>query len=252
MNQLQKVNFLGIPIDALTIKETLEKIDRAIQSGKKINHVVINAWTVVAMQDNEELRKNVIHCDLINADGQSVVWAARFLGYYLPERVPGMEIMEGLIELSAERKYKCFFFGARELVVERVAKIYSEKYGDGVIAGYRSGYFDKKEELEIARQIKESSANLLFVAMPSPQKENFLFNYRDTLSGINYNLGVGGAFDVVAGVTKRAPKWMQKNGLEWFYRFLQEPVRMWRRYFIGNFQFIYLIIKEKYKNRKSL
>lgn len=243
----KKIDFLGIRLDAITMDETLETIDQTIKSSGKLNHVVINAWTVVAMQSDNELRENITSCDLINADGISIVWAARFLGKHMPERVPGTEIMENMVKLAAKKGYRCFFLGAHEEVVKEVVNIYGNKLGTEVVAGYRNGYFSKDEEKAVAISIRDSGAKLLFIAMPSPQKENFIFNYRHILSNVNYNLGVGGAFDVVAGVTKRAPKWMQKNGLEWFYRFIQEPRRMWKRYFIGNFQFVFLIMKEKFR-----
>ncbi len=251
MHNKKKIDFLGIPLDAITMEETIDQIDQAIQNRERINHVVINAWTVVAMRKNESLFQSVITCDLINADGQSIVWAVRFLGHYIPGRVANLDLMQNLMELAAKKKYKCFFLGAREEVVKKVVEIYVEKFGTDVIAGFRNGYFEKKDETEIARQISESGANLLFVAMPSPQKENFMFNYRDTLAGVNFNTGVGGSFDVIAGVTKRAPRWMQKNGLEWFFRFIQEPRRMWKRYLIGNLKFISIIIREKYRNKST-
>lgn len=243
----KKSDLLGIPVDALTMDETLGLIKDTIQKGDRISHVVINAWTMVAMQKDEDLKKSVTSSDLISADGQSIVWACRFLGDPLPERVPATEVMGNLVALAAEKGFKCFLLGAQEEVVQKVLRIYSEKFGDGVIAGYRNGYFKDEEEQEIARQIADSGANILFLAMPSPRKENFIYNNREILAGLNYNLGVGGAFDVVAGVTRRAPLWMQRNGLEWFYRFIQEPRRMWKRYFIGNFQYIFLILGAKYR-----
>ena len=110
--------------------------------------------------------------------------------------------------------------------------------------GYRNGYFTKEEEPFIAQEIADSGAQLLFVAISSPTKENFLYQYKNELSAVNFIMGVGGSFDVVAGLTKRAPLWMQKAGLEWFYRFIQEPKRMWKRYLVGNSKFIYLVLKE--------
>lgn len=241
-----KINFLEIPLDALTMSETIEKIDSAIKENKHINHVVINAGKVVSMQKDKQLFESVVSCDIINADGQSIVWAARFLGKYLPERVAGADLMQNLVQLASQKGYKCFFFGAKEEVVKKVVNIYTHKYGDSVIAGYRNGYFDKTEEPEIAKKIAESGAQLLFVAITSPRKEIFMYEYRDILSNVNFTMGVGGTFDVIAGITKRAPNWMQSIGLEWFYRLIQEPRRMWRRYLLGNTQFIGYVLKEKF------
>ncbi|HNW56135.1 MAG TPA: WecB/TagA/CpsF family glycosyltransferase [Bacteroidales bacterium] len=242
-----RIDFLGIPVDALTMQETVAVIDQAIKTGKKINHVVINAGKVVAMQHDKELYDSVANCDLINADGQSIVWAARFLGKKLPCRVTGIDLMEELVKLASENNYKCYFFGAREEVVKKVVEIYSNKYGESIIAGYRNGYFTQPEGTEIARSIAQSGAQMLFVAITSPKKEIFLYENRELLKGVNFTMGVGGTFDVVSGVTKRAPSWMQRMGLEWFYRFLQEPGRMWKRYLVGNSKFIFLVLKRKFR-----
>lgn len=244
-----KVNFLNVPVDAITMFETVRIIDECIQQNKHINHVVINAGKVVAMQTDKQLFESVVSCDLINADGQSIVWAARFLGKHLPERVAGADLMQHLVHLAAKKGYKCFFLGAKEEVVKKVVEIYSEKYGNSFIAGYRNGYFSKEEESDVATQIANSGTQLLFVAITSPRKENFMYEYRDVLSKVNFTMGVGGTFDVIAGFTKRAPVWMQDIGMEWFYRFIQEPGRMWKRYLIGNSKFIWLVIKEKFSKK---
>jgi len=242
-----KIDFLSIPVDVLTMNQTVEIIDACIREDRHIQHVVINAGKVVAMQTNKALYDSVVNCDLINADGQSIVWAARFLGKRLPERVAGIDLMQNLVTLAARRGYKCFFLGAKEEVVSKVVDIYSKKYGKEIIAGYRNGYFSADEEAEVAQQIADSKANILFVAISSPKKEIFQNRYQDVLGSINFTMGVGGSFDVLAGVTKRAPRWMQKIGMEWFFRFIQEPRRMWNRYMVGNYLFIKLILKEKYK-----
>jgi N-acetylglucosaminyldiphosphoundecaprenol N-acetyl-beta-D-mannosaminyltransferase len=117
---------------------------------------------------------------------------------------------------------------------------YKAMYSDKIIAGYRNGYFKKDDERKIAQQIADSKANILFVAISSPIKENFLYQNKDILKDVNFIMGVGGSFDVVAGHVSRAPVWMQKSGLEWLYRVYQEPKRMFKRYLVGNTKFLYL------------
>jgi N-acetylglucosaminyldiphosphoundecaprenol N-acetyl-beta-D-mannosaminyltransferase len=246
-----KVNFLGIPVDSLTMAETVSCIDDSIRKNEKINHVVINAGKVVSMAKDSELYQSVVSCDLINADGQSIVWAARFLGLNLPERVAGIDLMEELMKLAHQRGYKCFFFGAREDVVKKVVDVYAGKYGSSIIAGYRNGYYKPEEEPEIASKIADSGAHLLFVAITSPKKEKFLFRYKDILKNVNFTMGVGGSFDIIAGLTKRAPKWMQSAGLEWLYRFAQEPGRMWKRYLVGNTSFVMMVLRQKFNRNKN-
>lgn len=231
------------PIHKLTMNETLSLIDEAIREKKPIQHVVVNAAKMVNMKKDAALRQSVVESDIINADGQAVVWASRILGQPLPERVAGIDLMVNLVKLAHEKKYKIFFFGAKEEVVEKVVRRYTDEYSSEIIAGYRSGYYTKEQEPEIARQIAASNADILFVAITSPKKEIFLNEYKDILK-TPFIMGVGGSFDVVSGITKRAPDWMQKAGLEWLYRVYQEPRRMWKRYAVTNSWFLYFLTKE--------
>lgn len=244
------INFLSIPIHQITMQETIDQIDNCIRTNEHINYTDINAGKIVAMQTDKELYNSIISCDLINADGQSIIWAARFLGEKLPERITGIDLMTNLVELAYKRNYKCFFLGAKETVVREVVEIYTKQYGPDIIAGYRNGYFNKEEEVEIAEQIAGSGANLLFVAITSPKKDIFLNEHQSILNKVNFTMGVGGSFDVIAGVTKRAPLRMQKMGLEWFFRLIQEPRRMWKRYLFGNILFIKIVLKERFKKKK--
>lgn len=232
-------------MDVLTMSQTVQLIETAIAENRPIHHVVINAAKVVNAQKDSELKESIVNCDIINADGQSIVWASRFLNKPLPERVAGIDLMEELIRLASIKKYKIFFLGAKEEIVKKVVATYSSLYSADIIAGYRNGYFSAEEENEVANQIASSKAEILFVAMSSPKKEIFLNKYKDVIR-TPFIMGVGGSFDVVAGFVKRAPLWMQKTGMEWFYRTMQEPRRMWKRYLVGNSKFILLIFREKF------
>ena len=243
---MNRINILNTTIDNYTIHETIQIIDEVIQNKKQLHHVVVNAGKIVAMQTDLKLRQSVNESDVINADGQAVVWASKILGKPLKERVAGIDLMENLVRMAHEKKYKIFFFGAKEEVVKSVVEKYSNQYSYNIIAGYRNGYFEIGEEKNIAIEIANSGANILFVAISSPTKENFLYDNKIILKNLNFIMGVGGSFDVVSGKVKRAPSWMQKSGLEWFYRFLQEPKRMWKRYLIGNTKFIVLVLKERF------
>ena len=242
----KRIDFLEIPLDNLSMSETLEIIENSILCNKQIHHCVINAGKVVKMQSDKQLQDSVISSDIINADGMSIVWAARFLGHEIKERVAGIDLMNNLVELAHKKNYKCFFLGAKERVIKKIVDHYSNKYSNQLIAGYRNGYFDYNEEKILVDQIIKSKANLLFVAMTSPKKENFLNKYKAKLKSVNLIMGVGGSFDVISGEVKRAPLFMQKLGLEWFYRLVQEPRRMWRRYLIGNLKFIIIIFKARF------
>ncbi|WP_461634334.1 WecB/TagA/CpsF family glycosyltransferase [Labilibaculum euxinus] len=240
----KRITIMNSPVDVLTMKETLHLIDDSIRDKKPIQHIVVNAAKLVHMQTDTELYKSVVASDIINADGMAVVWAAGLLGEPLPERVSGVDLMQELVILAAKKKYRIFFFGGKEEVVSEVVRKYTSVFGEEIIAGFRNGYFNKDQEADIAAQIAASNADILFVAISSPTKEIFLNTYKDQLK-VSFIMGVGGSFDVVAGKVKRAPLWMQNSGLEWFYRFLQEPGRMWKRYLTTNSLFLYYIFKER-------
>lgn len=250
MADKKRVTIMDCPIDSLTMKETINLIDKSIKNRKSLHHVVVNAAKLVNMKKDNNLRESVVNCEIINADGQAVVWASKVLGSPLPERVAGIDLMENLVALAHKKGYKIFFFGAREEVVAEVVKKYTAKYSSKIIAGYRNGYFKDEERIKIAEQIAKSQADILFVAISSPIKEIFLNEFKDLLK-VPFIMGVGGSFDVVAGKVKRAPRWMQKCGLEWFYRVLQEPGRMWKRYLVTNTAFIWYIFKEKFFKKKK-
>jgi len=241
-----RITIFNTPIDAITMQETLSLIDKAITERKPIHHVVVNVAKLVNMQKDQALFDSVVNCDIINADGQPVVWAAKILGKKLPERVAGVDLMQNLVMLAAEKKYRVFFFGAKEEVVKKVADKYSAQYSSEIIAGYRNGYFKAEDEPLIAKQIADSRADILFVAISSPKKEIFLNRYKDLID-MPFIMGVGGSFDVVSGLVKRAPVWMQNCGLEWLYRLCQEPRRMWKRYLVTNTIFIWMLLKERFK-----
>jgi N-acetylglucosaminyldiphosphoundecaprenol N-acetyl-beta-D-mannosaminyltransferase len=247
---MKTISIFDCNIANLTIDETLTEIENIIIKRKYTQHVVLNAGKTVLMQENRKLKEIIQNCDLINADGQAVVWASKLLGKPLPERVTGIDLMERLIEISSIKGYSIYFFGAKENVVINVLEYYKTKYPALKIAGYRNGYFNKEDEKDIINDIKQSKADILLVAFSSPKKEIWLSEHGIKLK-VPFMMGVGGSFDVIAGITKRAPNWMQKSGLEWFYRFIQEPKRMWKRYLVGNFKFIYYTFAEmKKQNRK--
>lgn len=242
--QLPQIELFGCPVHSLNMEQTVKIIDQSIRERHPLQHVVVNAAKLVNMQKDPVLRASVVNSDMINADGQAVVWASRILGKPLPERVAGIDLMTNLVALASHKGYRIFFLGAREEVVRQVVDRYSKEYSPAIIAGYRNGYYSKEQEPEIARLVAESGADILFVAITSPKKEIFLNTYKDVIN-VPFIMGVGGSFDVVAGITKRAPGWMQKSGMEWFYRVLQEPRRMWKRYLVTNTLFITMIIKHK-------
>lgn len=239
----ERITMMGCQIDNLSMEDTLQKIEGFIHSGLPHQHVVVNVDKLVKAERDPELRRIINDCALINVDGMPVVWASRLLGKPLKERVAGVDLFEALMARSAQKGWRVFLLGAREEVVSGVKQRYEIKYPGLVVAGYRNGYWRAEEEEAVVQQIEAARADLLFVAISSPKKEQFLGQHQARMK-VPFAMGVGGTFDVAVGRVKRAPRWMQQAGLEWFYRFLQEPRRMFRRYFIEDMAFIRLLLKE--------
>jgi len=213
-----------------------------------VQHVVINAGKVVMMEDVAGLREIVASCDLVNADGQSIVWAGRLLGLEVPERVAGIDLMHRLLDEAEGKAWPVFFLGAKPDVLEACVRTLQEKHPRLTVAGFHDGYFN--DDAGVARLVCDSGARLLFVGMSSPRKETFLAEHLEEMGPV-FAMGVGGSFDVVAGLTTRAPRWMQKAGLEWFYRLVQEPQRMWRRYLVGNVRFARIVLRDCLFRRRA-
>ena len=240
----ERITLMGCSIDNLTMEETLQTVEGFIHTGRPHQHVVVNVDKLVKASRDPELRRIINDCALVNVDGMPVVWASRLLGRPLKERVAGCDLFEALMRRAGEKGWRVFLLGAREEVVSKVASTYRHKYPNLVLAGYRNGYWKgEAEEAEVVEQIRAARPDLLFVAISSPKKEQFLGRWQAEMK-VPFAMGVGGTFDVAIGHLKRAPLWMQKSGLEWFYRFLQEPRRMFRRYFIEDMAFIRLFLKE--------
>lgn len=226
-----------------SMAQTLEVIKQRIQKKIFTQHVVVNVAKLVHMQKDVQLKESVEACDIINIDGMGVVLGARFLGNDVPERVAGVDLFYNLIGMSEQEGFPVFLLGATSDVVEETTRRLQAQHPKLNLAGFHHGYFWDDEEA-VVNQIKQSGAKLLFVAITSPKKENFINKWQDRL-GVDFVMGVGGTFDVVAGKVNRAPMWMQNYGLEWLYRVVQEPRRMWKRYLVTNSKFAWYLLREK-------
>ena len=234
---------LGIPIHALTMQQTLDLIDEVIQLRSRLRIGVVNAAKMVNMRWDQDLRNDVLSSDLILADGMAVVWAARLLGYQLPERVAGIDLMLGMLERGRRKRHRVYCLGATEEVLQKVVQRIGLEYPEVLVVGSQHGYFSAQDEEKVAGDIIAARPDILFVAMTSPKKEQFLARWSDKL-GVPVCHGVGGSFDVFAGKVERAPEVWQRLGLEWLYRVKQEPRRLWKRYLVTNTVFCSLVLKE--------
>jgi N-acetylglucosaminyldiphosphoundecaprenol N-acetyl-beta-D-mannosaminyltransferase len=246
-----QILLLGCKIDNLTMQETLDKVAGFIRQGTPHQHGVVNVDKLVKASRSPALRRIINACALVNADGMPVLWAARLLGTPLKERVTGIDLFDALMQRAAQSGWRVFLLGAHEEVVAGVAAHYTRQLPGLTICGWRNGYWHGAQaEAQVAQQVRASRADLLFVAISSPQKEQFLDRYQATMQ-VPFAMGVGGSFDVVVGRVTRAPHWMQRAGLEWFYRFLQEPRRMFRRYFLEDMVFFWLLLRELVQRAKA-
>jgi N-acetylglucosaminyldiphosphoundecaprenol N-acetyl-beta-D-mannosaminyltransferase len=237
----RRVNLFGVPVDALTMDETLDRVFDLADRHGVAQHVVLNAAKVVQMNRDEPLRRVIAGCDLVNADGSSVVWASRILGTPLPERVAGIDLFLRIVERAARTGHSVYFLGATDEVLAEVLSRFASQYPSLRIAGHRNGYWD--DDAAVVASVRDAHPDLLFLAIPSPRKEFWLQEHLEQLA-VPFVMGVGGSFDVVAGKVRRAPVWVQRLGCEWVYRLCQEPRRMWKRYLKGNSAFIWLTFQE--------
>ncbi|AZP15848.1 glycosyltransferase [Streptomyces aquilus] len=236
----------GVELDPLTMDQTVERCLEAVRDGRQLEIGVVNAAKLVNMRRDERLAKAVSGCDLVLADGQAVVWAGRVLKAPLPERVAGIDLFLRLLAEAETAGVSVYFLGAKEEVLEEMVRRVAARFPGLKVAGHRNGYFDDSEQAGIADAIAESGAQMLFLGMTSPKKEIFTAAYGER-TGARVVHGVGGSFDILAGITKRAPAIWQRWGLEWLYRVLQEPRRLGRRYLTTNAAFLLMTARERFR-----
>jgi N-acetylglucosaminyldiphosphoundecaprenol N-acetyl-beta-D-mannosaminyltransferase len=241
----------GVYIDCLCMEETVARCREAILTRRPVLLGVLNAAKVVNLRRDPMLREALLDCNLMLADGQSVVWASRLLGRPLPERVAGIDIFEQLLALANREGRSIYLLGAAPEVLATLERRIAERWPGLVVAGSHHGYFSEAEEPAIAAAIAAARAVMLFIGVPSPKQELFLGRFGAGL-GVPVLHGVGGSFDVLAGITRRAPPSWQRLGLEWAYRLVQEPGRLWRRYLVTNCAFIALTMREAIRPSPAL
>ena len=242
----RRVSLFRVDLDALTFDETVDRAFELADAPGSSQHVVLNAAKVVLISKDDRLRNIVAHCELVNADGQSVVWASRLLGRPLPERVAGIDLFNAIVERAAHTGHRLYFLGATDEVLTEMIGRLRDRYPTLVIAGQHNGYWSNDNEVIAA--VQRARPHFLFLAIPSPRKEYWLSQHLDSLA-VPFVMGVGGTFDVVAGKVRRAPRWVQRIGCEWVYRVVQEPRRMWKRYLQGNSAFLVLTAREWWRSR---
>ncbi len=247
---------LGVPIDNLTMEEALERCDAFIAAGRATGRThqiaTANANFVVNSLHDPELRRILQEADMTTADGMPLVWASRLLGRPLPGRVTGVDLVTVLAARAVERGYSIYFLGAREGVAARAAQMLQRCHPGLKIAGVYSPPPASVLEMDhtVVERVRDARPDILLVAFGNPKQEKWIRMYAPELQ-VPVCIGVGGALDMIAGTTMRAPVWMQQSGLEWVYRLAQEPRRLFKRYLRDSAYFGYFFARQWWAMRKG-
>jgi N-acetylglucosaminyldiphosphoundecaprenol N-acetyl-beta-D-mannosaminyltransferase len=244
MRRTATAELMGLSFDAVTMDTAVARcldLCRAPRSSHTV--ITANASHLCMMRRDPELARACKEGHLTLADGMSVVWALRASGQRIPERVTGVDLMARLLAVAGKHRLRVYFLGARREVVAALVEGTRAQYPGIEIAGFRDGYFGPDVHLSIVEEIRTTRPDMLFVGMPSPFKETWCERHRQRLD-VPIIIGVGGSFDVLAGFIRRAPRMLQSLGLEWFWRLLMEPRKLWKRYLTNNSEFIWLAGRE--------
>ncbi len=249
-----RINIVGTEIDTYSFDEVVEIIVNHALSGGKPEYVVTpNAQHILTLQDDAHFREIYSQAFLVVPDGVPMLWAANFLETPLQGRVNGTDLFEKLCAIAASKNLKIFLLGGREGAADKAAAVLQSRHSGLKIAGtYCPPYGFESNLVELGQindKILTAAPHILFVGLGAPKQENWIYtNYQHL--GVPVSLGIGVSFELVSGMVQRAPVWMQRTGLEWLFRLIVEPQRLWKRYILGNPTFIWLILMQRFKNLK--
>ena len=236
------VDILGVPVDKVTMEEALDRVCTFLNEEKVYTIYTPNSEIMMAAQRDSELKNILCQSDMVVADGAGVVLASKILGFTLPEKVAGFDLVKNALEIAKDRNITFFLFGGKPGVAEAAGENMIKAYPGVEIKGCRDGYFSEAEENIIIDQINSANADVLLVALGAPKQEKWIHNHKDKLN-VKICIGVGGTFDVFAGKAKLAPEFFRKNNLEWLYRLYKEPWRFKRMLDLP--RFILLVILKR-------
>ncbi len=250
----ERIDLLGCTFDSITENDTVELVFDWIRQGKTAEtrtsrHIVtVNVAILMMAKEDPKLARAIENAELVVVDGKPLVWTSKWLGSPIPEKVSGVDLMRRLLEAGDQRGLRIFLLGTTQERLDVLERVLRAKYPNVVIAGARNGYFKAPDYPEVTKMIREATADLLLVGMPAPFKEIWCEDHRGALN-TPVMLGVGGAFDVMAGFVPRAPRLMQEAGMEWAWRLAMEPKKLWKRYLVTNSAFLGLLGKTIAKDR---
>ncbi len=243
-----KVNLIGIEFDNKTMDQAVEDIDKAIETENAITIYYVNPDCFNRMYNDRDYYNIIKSNKIVYPDGIGVHIACKMLGNPLKENINGTDMFPYIRDLAIKKEYRIYLLGGKPGVAEQMKDKLKEDYPEIKICGTADGYFDRSQSNEVVERINESKADILFVAFGAPLQEKWINEHRNIIKA-DVVLGVGGLFDFYSERIERAPRWMREIGMEWSYRLYKEPVRMWRRYIIGNPLFLFRVLDWKYRMR---
>lgn len=239
-----RIAILNVPIDPYTMTQTVSATYDFIKQGHFAHLIGVNADKILQIRSDPHLQAIVSGCEIINADGASMLIASKLLSIPIPERVAGIDLMMELCELAAKKSLSIYLLGATNKVVAQTESAIKRQFPSIQISGRRDGYFSETEFESVTEELKQVDPDIIFVGITSPKKEMLIEHFRQNrLKGAF--VGVGGSFDVISGNIRRAPQWIQRLRMEWFFRMVQEPRRLGKRYLVGNSAFLTLLVRER-------
>ncbi len=251
---MSKVEICGIMIDNLTESGAIERIERLVRNGTSNFVVTPNVDHLIKLQTDMEFRDVYQEADLVLADGMPLIWASKFLGKPLHHRITGSDLFPKLCKRAAEIEYKVFFLGGRPGAAEKAKEILQARFSGLQIVGTYApplGFeYDINENKKIIEMLRASSPDILFVGLGAPKQEKWIYMNKDRYE-VPVSIGIGVSFEFVAGMVRRAPKWMQRIGIEWFWRFLMEPKKLWKRYFVNDMKIFKMVLNQKREANKK-
>lgn len=234
------VSILGVRVDDVTYEEALAHVERCVAGGDPHQIATVNVEFIMAARRSSAFRQVLAQASLCVPDSVGVVWAARRQGHSLRQRVAGVDLVERIAARGAERGWRIYFLGAAPGVAEQAAAVLSARYPGLKVAGCYAGSPRPEQEDEIVGWVRAARPDVLLVAYGAPRQDLWVARNQARI-GVPVALGVGGSFDFIAGVAKRAPRWVRRAGLEWLYRLIRQPWRLRRQLVIPHFMLLVLL-----------
>lgn len=248
MDKVQIIKIFGVPVSLVEFDTAVKLIENLIQKRASKFVAIVNVNTLNYAYQNKRYRQILQSADLILRDGTGVKWAANKMGADPKNNFVGTDFIPRFCNATSSKRYRVFLFGARPGIAGSAAKKLQRLAPGLLIAGYQHGYFDKDEEPCIINEISNSNSDILLVALGNPSQETWIAKNLYKLN-VPLCIGVGALFDYLSGRVPRAPNWMLDAGIEWLFRLLIEPKRLWKRYLLGNPLFIFRVYREIYYSR---